>query len=171
MTAPNETTLDRRRAKAQAAKEAADAAKQRVSALDDRLVANGTQAQEHETALRQARDEVARQKKAIRASAKLREQLQRARKNAEASAAKARRKAHAAEDKYDKAVLAEMVRREKDQDRAGHRQQPAGSGTGEPADATMPAPERPAGGATSATQTAARKTADRAAVSADHTGG
>jgi chromosome segregation ATPase len=185
--AGSETKLDRRRDKAQSAKAAADTARQRVSALDDRLAATGAQSKEHEAALRRARDEMSRRKKALKASAKKRDQLRTSRKKAGKAAAKARRRARGAEQRYDQVVLAEMVRREKERDRAaaaaharpsddgaatgqktGHKSgRKAGERTGGGSGGSVPTleagPERAAIGVTTATRTAARKTADRAA--------
>jgi chromosome segregation ATPase len=153
--------LDRRREKAQSAKARADAAQQRVSALDGRLAAHAAQTQEHEAALRRAGDEVSRRKKALKASAKQARQLGVARKKAEASAAKARRQTDVAEDRYDKAVLAEMVRRERIRDLAAHDESAAGPARG--AELPVgPVPKRRA----FAANTPARKTA---ATSADPT--
>ncbi|MDT4985935.1 MAG: hypothetical protein QOI74_29 [Micromonosporaceae bacterium] len=120
--------LDRRRGKAQAAKAAAEAAQARVTALDGRLGANAAEADEHKAAMRRTRDEVNRRKKALKASDKQREQLRAMRKKAEAAAAKAQRRSQAADDRYDQAVLAELVRREKDRDLANASQAPTADG-------------------------------------------
>jgi chromosome segregation ATPase len=106
--------LDRRRDRADVARKAAEAAQARVADLDARLAAGEEQLREHEAALEAARQEITRRKKAIKATGKQRGKLQKARDAAWRAAAKSRRKAVAADAKYDKVVLAEMVRREKD---------------------------------------------------------
>jgi chromosome segregation ATPase len=109
----NPSVLDRRRDRADAARKAAEAAQARVADLDARLAAGEEQLREHEAALEQARQEITRRKQAIKATGKQRGKLQKARDAAWRAAAKKRRKAVAADAKYDKVVLAEMVRREK----------------------------------------------------------
>jgi chromosome segregation ATPase len=148
--------LNRRRDKVQSAKTATEAAQRRLDGLDDQLAADAAQAQQHEAALRRASDEVARRKKALKASAKTHQRLAASRKKAAAALAKAQQKAQTAETKYDEAVLATMVRRERDRDLAAH-QQPTGTTA-----AVNAAPERPAIASQTATDTAARKTADAA---------
>ena len=115
---PGDTaTLDRRRGKAQAAKDAADKARGGVADLDTRIAANASQTQQDQAALHRARDEVIRLKRALKAAAKEGVALQARRKKASTVAVKADAKAKAAETKYDQAVLADIVRREKARDR------------------------------------------------------
>ncbi len=163
-----QSKLHRRRDKAQAAKAAADKARAGVTQLDDQLKANATQTQNVETALQRAQEEVARLKKALKASIKERAKLRSARKRAQDVAGRTQRRAETAEAKYDKIVLAELVRREKDKDRARSTSHDVAETpepkAAEPATAGAPAPvtdapERPGGGAMTAIQTAARKTA------------
>jgi chromosome segregation ATPase len=153
--------LDRRREKAKAARATADAAQQRLSGLDDGLAANTAQTRELEIALRRASDEVSRLKKALKASAKKNQQLTASGKKAAASVAKAQQEAYAAESKYDKAVLADMVRRERNRDLAAHE----GASTRTASSSAKPtvgsSPERPVAATTK--NTAARKTAAAAA--------
>jgi hypothetical protein len=156
------STLDRRREKAKAAKATADAAQQRLSGLDDGLAANAAQTQEHETALRRASDEVSRLKKALKASAKKNQQLTASRKKVAASVAKTQQKAYAAEGKYNKALLADMVRKERNRDLAAHEGASARTASSSSANPTLgSSPERPV--AATAKDTAARKTAAAAA--------
>ena len=155
------STLDRRREKAKAAKATADAAQQRLSGLDDELAANAAQTQEHETALRRASDEVSRLKKALKASAKKNQQLTASRKKVAASVAKTQQKASAAQGKYDKALLADMVRKERNRDLAAHEGASARTASGNANPTVGSSPERPV--AATAKDTAARKTAAAAA--------
>jgi chromosome segregation ATPase len=113
--------LDRRRDKARAATAAADTARQKVADIDARRTTIDTEIQQHETALQQARDEVKRRTKALKESAGRRDKLRKDRARAVAAATKARRKARAADEKYDRAVLADLLRREKKRDLAEHR--------------------------------------------------
>jgi hypothetical protein len=159
--------LDRRRDKSQSAKATAAAAQQRLDGVDSQLAANAAQTQDHEGALRRASDEVKKRKKALKTSAKQHQRLTASRKKAATSVAKAHQKTYAAENKYDKAVLADLVRKERDKDLAAHHggaAQPASTGSEPSADAKPsagPSPERPV--AATATNTAARKTAASAA--------
>jgi hypothetical protein len=134
--------LDRRRDRAAAAAHAAEKAQAGVTELDRRLETNANLTRQQSQALRNAVAEANRLKRAVKASAKERDRLTRARKKAVTRADKAKAKAGSADAKYTKTVLAELVRREKERDRAA---------------ASLPAPEQPA--ATTATRTAARKTA------------
>jgi chromosome segregation ATPase len=143
--------LKKRRKKAESARRAAEAAQERVAALDARLAANSQQTEREVAALRQARDEASRLKKAIKQAAKERGGLRSARKAAQKAAARSRRRAEAADAKYDRVVLAELVRREK-------KNQAARDAASAPATIGA-APERVGPGSAVATQTAARKTA------------
>ena len=150
------STLDRRREKAKAAKATADAARQRLSEIDDGLAANTAQTQEQETALRRASDEVSRLKKALKASAKKNQQLTASRKKVAASVAKTQQKAYAAEAKYDKAVLADMVRKERNRDLAAHEGASARTASSSANPTVGSSPKRQV--AAPAKDTAARKT-------------
>ena len=106
-------------------------------------------------------------KKAIKATGKQKDQLESARKDARRAAAQAQQRAAAAEAKYDRAVLAEIVRREKDHDLSLH--SPAASAGTVPSDAPLSATSTMAGDGDrptldTARATAARTTADRAQV-------
>jgi hypothetical protein len=153
VTAP---TLNRRRDQASAAATAAEKAQAGVTELDNRLKTNATLTTQQSQALRNAVAEANRLKRALKAAAKEKDQLTQARKKAVAKAAKSKAKAAEAEAKYDKIVLAELVRREKEKDRAS-----GSSGNGKVA---RPAPERADTGTTTAVRTAARKTAADAGV-------
>ena len=132
---PDTSTLDRRRSKAEAAKEAADRAEANVAELDARLTALTTQTQQDQSALQRAQDEVTRLKRAVKTATKESVTLQARRKKASAAAVKAQAKAQSAEARYDEAVLADMVRRERDRDRAA-----AASATKSEQPADVPAP-------------------------------
>jgi hypothetical protein len=114
------STLDRRREKMQARKGAGEATAADVVSVDDQLAANASQRREHEAALQAALDAVAVLKKSIKASTKERNKLRSARKGARRVAAKAQQRTDTAEAKYDRAVLADMLRREKDNDLSEH---------------------------------------------------
>jgi hypothetical protein len=157
------SNLDRRRGKAQTAKDAADQAQAGVADLDAQLAANATQAQQDQAALQRAHDEVIRLKRSLKDAAKESIALQGRRKKASAAAVKAQAKAQAAEAKYDEVVLAEIVRREKDRDRA------AAAAT-EKIDAPAAAAEQPTKATATATRTATR-TPDSTAAGTTNAGG
>jgi len=162
------SALNRRREKLQASKTAARTAIDAVADLDARLDDNSSQTRENEAALQAALDQVAALKKAIKSAGKQKLQLISARKDARRAAAQARQRAAAAEAKYDRAVLAEIVRREKDHDLSLH--SPATSAGTAASDARPDATSTIAGKGESPTldtarTTAARATADRAQVS------
>jgi hypothetical protein len=115
VTAP---ALNRRRDQASAAATAAEKAQAGVTELDNRLKTNATLTTQQSQALRNAVAEANRLKRALKAAAKEKDQLTKARKKAVDKAAKSKAKAAEAEAKYDKTVLAELVRREKEKDRA-----------------------------------------------------
>jgi len=178
--------LDRRREQATSAASAADKAQSGVTELDNRLQTNTSMTRQQKQALRNAEAEVTRIKWSLKAAAKERDQLTRARKKAVAKVDKARIKAEAADAKYEKSVLADMVRREKIKDRAEAARPPAESSSTElqpvlerspvpvktaaatsrrgrtTRTATADSTERPDPGTTTAKRTAARKTAARA---------
>jgi chromosome segregation ATPase len=147
--------LDRRREKAGNANTAADKARAAVRDLDDQLKTIAGLTEQQQQSLRRAQDEVARLKRALKAAAKRRAELVQQRRKAVAKADRAKARAEAAEAKYDKEVLAALVRREKEKDRTAAAPPPA------PAD---PEPEQPREATTTARKTAARKTAARASA-------
>jgi chromosome segregation ATPase len=164
-TTVERSALDRRREKLQANKTAARAAIDAIADLDARLDHNSSQTREYEAALQAAVDQVAALKKAIKAAGKQQVQLDSARKDAQRAAAQAQQRAAAAEAKYDRAVLAEIVRREKDHDLSLH--SPTASAGTAASDAPFGATSTIAGEGDrptldTARTTAARITADRA---------
>ena len=114
------TALDRRRAKLQHTQAAATAAASTVARLDAQLDVEATHRAGFQTDLDATLDRGALLKKAIKASTKHHDQLATARERARAAVAKAHQRAAEAEAKYDRAVLAEMLRKEKDNDLAAH---------------------------------------------------
>lgn len=114
------SALGRRRERLQAARSTASAAASVVTGLDSMLVANAGQRRHHEAGLQAARDHVAALKVTINATAKQHDKLRSARKDAGRAAVSAAQRAVIAERKYDRAVLADMVRREKDTDLRAH---------------------------------------------------
>ncbi len=172
--------LDRRRDKAGAAGAAAAVAEAAVTDIDRQLKTLASLTEQQEQALHRAVDEAARLKRSLKAAAKRRTELAKERKQAVAKAARARAKAADAEAKYDRELLADLVRREKEKDRAGS-SAPASAPAEEqsrdssaPAEersrgregrqpaAADPAPERPDEATQTARRTAARKTAKAA---------
>jgi chromosome segregation ATPase len=153
--------LDSRRDKAATAASAAAKAQAGVTELDNRLQTSTSLTTQQTQALRNAQAEVNRLKRSLKLTAKERARLTTARKKAAAKAAQARKKQQAAEAKYDKVVLADMVRREKERDRAQTSPEsnrvPTTVGA-RPAVADPP-PEQPDAATSMATRTAARKTA------------
>lgn len=117
---PQETPLDQRRDKLQKARATAESASAEVEDLDRRLETNAAVRKAGETDLRRAMDRVAAAKKADKAHAKDDDKLRTARKDAGQVADHAQHKAETAEAKYDRAVLADLVRREKDHDLSAH---------------------------------------------------
>ena len=119
-TDTRETPLDQRRDKLQKARTTAESATAEVEALDQHLKTNAAVRRAGETDLRTAMDRVAAAKKANKVHAKDDDKLRAARKDARQLAEHAQHKAETAEAKYDSAVLADLVRREKDHDLSAH---------------------------------------------------
>lgn len=155
------TPLDRRRDKRQLAMTTKDAALADVASLDEQLTTNAGALTGYEADLQATLDRVATVKKTIKATTKDRDRLRTERKKAGKVAAKAEQRATAAEAKYDRAVLADMLRREKDNDLSAHT--PSSSGTTPSAAAT------PVAGDTAAADTTAADIATPDTTSADTT--
>ncbi|GAA3351080.1 hypothetical protein GCM10020358_79480 [Amorphoplanes nipponensis] len=150
--------LDRRRDKAGAADAAATRAEAAVSDIDHQLETIAHLTEQQRQALHRAAEERDRLKRSLKAAAKRRAELAKERKKAVAKAARARTRAKAAESKYDREVLADLVRREKEKDRAGSTAARAPRRSA----AADPPPEQPDEGTQTARRTAARKTAKAA---------
>ena len=156
MTASVESTpLDRRRDRAAAAASAAEKAEAAVTELDHRLETNASLTTQQSQALRNALAEATRLKRSLKAGVKERDRLGKARRKAADRADRAKAKAKAADDKYSRSVLADLIRREKEKAAS----KPA---TLQAVPDRSPAPERPNAAARAAVGTAARKTAARA---------
>lgn len=137
-----------------------------VAELDKALERNVAQTGEQEAELRTTLDRVAMLKKTIKAGKKYRDKLRAARKKARGRDADARQRASTAEARYDKSVMADMVRREKQRDLAQHdlaQHDPrAGAAPALALTESQPAAALPAAGGDIARETRARKTATRA---------
>ena len=166
-----DTTLDRRRDKWQTTQQTLTAAQARIADLDKMLDANAAQRSEHEIALQAALDRQAELKTALKASAKEHDHLRASRKHADRDAGTALHRAQAAEAKYDKALLADMLRQQKTTDLSAHTggtKSPAPraanrlTDTPTPRRRSTPASRQPR---TTETPTAARATARRTAAS------
>ena len=134
--------------------------------IDRQLETLASLTEQQEQALRRAAEEPTRLKRSLKAAAKRRAELTKERRKAVAKAERARAKAALAEAKYDKEVLAELVRREKEKDRAGSSTGPRssrGRASRRPAATERAArPEHPDEATQTARRTAARKTAKAA---------
>jgi len=158
-TAQPPSPLERSRAKSSHARSDLDTARTRLSELDGQLGRNAAQTGTDETALRAAMDEIKRLKKALKDGEKQRRKLLTARKRAADAAEKAEERVRKAEAKYDRAVLADLIQRQKEQDRGtASAKAPANGSTVGSAEA---APAEDLGTAT-ARETAARTTAESA---------
>lgn len=157
--------LDRRRDKAGTAAAAATQAQAAVTDIDHQLETLASLTEQQQQALHRTVEETARLKRSLKAAAKRRAELAKERRQAVAKADRARSKAAAAEAKYDKEVLADLVRREKEKDRAGSSapapERSRSRASRRPATAD-PAPEHPDEATLTARRTAAGKTAKAA---------
>jgi hypothetical protein len=112
------SALDRSRAKANQAQQTLADASRRVDEIEERLERTTARSSADEKALDATRAEVKRLKKALQDGEKERQKLVLARKRAIADVEKAEDKARKAEAKYDREVLADLIEREKEHDRA-----------------------------------------------------
>ena len=155
--------LDSRRDQATTAATAAKQAQAEVTELEGRLQTNANHTTTQAQALRNAEAEISRLKRSLKAAAKEKSRLTTARKKAVSQAAKAKAKQATAESKYDKALLADLLRREKERDRTEAGQpNAAAKRTRTATPAADPPPEQPDPGTVTAVKTAARRTAARA---------
>jgi hypothetical protein len=157
MTVTGSTTspLDNRRAKSAAANAAAEKARAGVTELEHRLQTNASQIEQQTQALRHAEAEAKRLKRALKVADAERARLTKQRAKAAAQAEKAQARAEAAEAKYDRVVLAELVKREKARDRA--------EANGSAAPASQPADPTPA--QTTSNQSASNQSASTRSAS------
>jgi chromosome segregation ATPase len=112
--------LGRRRETLRKRTAAAAVSAAKVSSLDQRLNAKAATSREQEAALRSARDRVAALKKALKASQRQLAKFRTAHADAVKADAKAHQRVSTAEAKYDRAVLADVVQRQKERDLASH---------------------------------------------------
>jgi hypothetical protein len=108
--------LDGPRGEWQAAQEAAAQAENQLSLVLGRLEDNAERRSADEAALQAAVDQQAELKRAIKSSAEQRETLRKARSKAQREAQEARKRAQAAEAKYDEALLVEVLAAQKIKD-------------------------------------------------------
>jgi hypothetical protein len=108
--------LDEPRGKWQAAQEAAAQAENQLSLVLKRLEDNAERRSADEAALQAAIDQQAELKRSIKTTAEQRETLRKARSKAQRDAEEARKRAQAAEAKYDEALLAEVLAAQKSKD-------------------------------------------------------
>lgn len=107
------TALDKRRRKWLDAQQAASEAAGALALLEQQLDADERQRDTDRADLTAAVARQAELEKAIKTSARQREELRRARKHAARAAKKAGQRAKAAEAKFDKALLADMLQKHK----------------------------------------------------------
>lgn len=180
MTATATTPLEKHRSRAAAAHDAAQQAQAGVAELDQRLKNNVELTKQQQVSLRNLEAETLRLKRLLKNSAKEKSQLAKQRAKAVGRAKRATVKASAAEAKYDKAVLADLVRREKQRDRETAAPATPPVQTTTPVDTAAtpaekvpaekaPAEKAPAARATTAKATAAKATAAKATPPAGKT--
>ena len=112
-TSTSSTALDKRRRKWLDAQQVASEAAGALALLEQQLDAGERQRQTDEADLKAAAARQVELEKAIKTSSRQREELRRARKRAARDAKKAGQRAKAAEAKFDKALLADMVQKHK----------------------------------------------------------
>ncbi|MET0703503.1 MAG: hypothetical protein ABWY93_27990 [Mycobacterium sp.] len=108
--------MDEPRGKWQAAQEAAAQAENQLSLVLERLEHNAERRSADEAALQAAIEQQAELKRSIKTSADQRETLRKARSKAQREVEEARKRAQAAEAKYDEALLAEVLAAQKIKD-------------------------------------------------------
>jgi chromosome segregation ATPase len=121
--------LTRRRAKVQKATAASVTARSELADLDAQLESLTAARRQQKAAIRDAKKQKALAEETIKALTKRRRSLKESRKKARNTAAKAARRAHEVEAKYERAVLADMVREQKRADLSTHTTRGAAPGT------------------------------------------
>ena len=147
--------LDRRRETLQARRLEADVASKKLAKYAEALESNSTLVSRLEADVAITRDRLAVVKKSLKDALKQRDKIRDGRKKIRRHAAKAAQRATNAERKYDQAMLADMLEREKQQDLSRH---------GGAAPPTSTKPTTPAT-TTSATRAAAVREAPSSTVS------
>ena len=145
--------LERARGKSTKARQTLDQARRKVDEIDGQLGRNAARTSQDEAVLRAAEAQVKQLKRALKDASKERQRLLTDRKRATGAVDKAQDKVRSTEAKYDRAVLADLIERQKQQDRAGAGS--AGSSDGSPVaalpsaedQAPIPLPAGPAGSA------------------------
>lgn len=107
------SSLEQRREALQSQVGAVEAAELKLNQVEQDVENNTIATRQQESAMEAATARVADLEKALKGSGKERKQLQAALKEAKAGLKQAREEASAAEARYEKAVLKEVVRREK----------------------------------------------------------
>ncbi|MCV7421334.1 hypothetical protein H7K45_12350 [Mycobacterium yunnanensis] len=110
------TALDEPRGAWQAAEDLATHAEHQLSLVLERLEENAERRKADEAALQAAIDQQAELKRALKAAAGERDTLRKARSKAQREAAEARKRAEAAEARYDEALLTEVLAAQKSKD-------------------------------------------------------
>src|ERR671932_116524 len=150
--------LERARAKSTKARETLDQARRKVDEIDGQLGRNAARTSQDEAVLRAAEAQVKQLKRALKDASKERQRLLTDRKRATSAVDKAQDKVRSSEAKYDRAVLPELIQREKQQDRRAAGPGSAGFSDGSPVaalpsaedQAAIPLPAGPAGSAAAA---------------------
>ncbi|KAA0098975.1 hypothetical protein CIW49_13995 [Mycolicibacterium sp. P1-18] len=112
------SALDDPRSAWQAAEDAAAHAENQLSLVLERLEDNAERRSADEAALQAAIDQQAELKRTLKATTQQRETLRKARSKAQRDAADARKRAQAAEARYDEALLVEVLAAQKAKDLA-----------------------------------------------------
>ncbi|MGX6606649.1 hypothetical protein ACWKSP_31675 [Micromonosporaceae bacterium Da 78-11] len=112
------TQLDRRRQQSATAETAAEKARKALTELDQRLHTNVELTRQQTQALRNAEAEARRLKRSLKTQSRDQARLTKARQKAAAKVDKTRSRAAALDEKYSKSLLADLIRREKEKDRA-----------------------------------------------------
>lgn len=132
--------LDEPRGNWQAALEAAARCENQLSLVLQRLEDNAERRSADEAALQAAIDQQAELKRAIKTTSEQRETLRKARSKAQREAEAARKQAHAAEARYDAALLTEVLAAQKAKDLSMSDGRPAAAAADADAVATPVAP-------------------------------
>jgi hypothetical protein len=148
--------LERARAKSTKARESLDQARRKIDEIDGQLGRNAARASQDEAVLRAAEAQVKQLKRALKDASKERQRLLTDRKRATNAVDKAQNKVRSSEAKYDRAVLADLIQRRKQQDREAADAGSVGPSDGSPVaalpsgedQAAIPLPSGPVGSAT-----------------------
>ena len=167
--------LERARAKSTKAREALDQARRKVDEIDGQLGRNAARASQDEAVLRAAETQVKQLKRTLKDASKERQRLLADRKRATNAVDKAQNKVRSSEAKYDRAVLADLIQRRKQQDREAAGGSSVGSPDGSPVaalpsaedEAPIPLPAGPEGSAKAASSDSGTGASDGSAEPED----